>query len=105
MWFEGGDGFEIGVEVFVSYDLYPLELIESFVPTLSRFSDPTRDTLGVVDRFGFGISVEFIKLISKVSIFQPGFSMINLRSNDSTEGRFSGFCWSILLNVVNRSSE
>ena len=31
---------------------------------LSRFSDPTRETLGVVERFGFGMIDGFMKLFS-----------------------------------------
>jgi len=59
----GGEGFEMGVEVFVSFDLYPLEFIESFVAMLSCFSDPTLETLGVVERFGFGMIVGLMKPI------------------------------------------
>ena len=54
----------MGVEVFVSCDLYPLEFIESFVAMLSRFSDPTLEILGVVERFGFGMIAGLMKLIS-----------------------------------------
>ena len=63
---KGGEGFGIGVEVFVSCDLQPLEFIESFVAMLSRFSDPTRETRGVVERFGFGMIDGLMKLFSKI---------------------------------------